>query len=163
MHETARHAIHSFETLTVSVETMEAMQHEVIHLPTRYKRAGGNHAEASRQIQTHIDFQIRMLRSLSLRSQSNKERLQNEIALVSEDASTLRETSINIVTGIQFNRPTRQPDNERRRRSSKARQWRLEDDWSSNHGVLTSDVPISPYFHALTTLFLLIDGRLYSA
>lgn len=85
MHETARHAIHSFETLSVSAETMEAMQQQVIDLSATRKREGSGHTEASHQVQTHIAFQIRMLRSLFLRSQSNKERLQNEIALVRVD------------------------------------------------------------------------------
>ena len=82
MHETARHAIHSFETLSVSVETVEAMQQQVIDLSTQDKRRDGRHAEASDQIRIHLDSQLRMLRSLFRRSQSNKERLQNEIALV---------------------------------------------------------------------------------
>jgi hypothetical protein len=82
MHETARHAIHSFETLSVSVDTVEAMQQQVIDLSTQDKRGNRRHAEASDQIRIHLDSQIRMLRSLFLRSQSNKERMQNEIALV---------------------------------------------------------------------------------
>jgi hypothetical protein len=82
MHETARHAIHSFETLSVSVDTVEAMQQQVIDLSTQDKRGNRRHAEGSDQIRIHLDSQIRMLRSLFLRSQSNKERLQNEIALV---------------------------------------------------------------------------------
>jgi hypothetical protein len=82
MHETARHAIHSFETLSVLVDTVEAMQQQVVDFSTKDKRGGGGHAEASAQIRTHLDSQLRMLRNLFLRSQSNKERLQNEIALV---------------------------------------------------------------------------------
>jgi hypothetical protein len=82
MHETARHAIHSFETLSVLVETVEAMQQQVIDLSTQDKRGNRRHVEASDQIRIHLDSQLRMLRSLFLRSQSNKERLQNEIALV---------------------------------------------------------------------------------
>jgi hypothetical protein len=89
MHETARHTIHSVETLGVSAETVEAMQQQVINLSATPKREGNGHAEASHQIQTHIASQIRMLRSLYLRSQSNKERLQNEIALVRVDTLTI--------------------------------------------------------------------------
>ena len=89
MHETARHAIHSLETLSVSAETVEAMQQQVINLSTTPKREGSGHAEASHQIQTHIASQIRMFRNLFLRSQSNKERLQNEIALVRVDSLTM--------------------------------------------------------------------------
>jgi uncharacterized heparinase superfamily protein len=92
MHETARHAIHSFETLSVSAETVEAMQQQVIDLSATHKREGSSHAEASYRIQTHIASQIRMLRSLFLRSQSNKERLQNEIALVRVDTLAYNES-----------------------------------------------------------------------
>jgi hypothetical protein len=90
MHETARHAIHSFETLSVSVETMEAMQQQVVDIATTHKRGGSGRAGASRQMQIHIDCQVRMLQSLSLRSQSNKGRLQNEIALVIVDALAIQ-------------------------------------------------------------------------
>jgi hypothetical protein len=90
MHETARHAIHSFETLSVSVDTVEAMQQQAINLFTKNKRGGGGHTETSDQIRTHLDAQLRMLRSLFLRSQSNKERLQNEIALVGINVLTMR-------------------------------------------------------------------------
>lgn len=89
MHETARHAIHSFETLSVSVETLEAMQQQAVDLSSKDKQRGGELTEASHQIRIHIDSQIRMLRSLFLRSQSNKERLQNEIALVGLDTLTM--------------------------------------------------------------------------
>ena len=82
MHETARHAIHSFETLSVSVETIEAMQQQLVNLSTTHQEGGSGCADPSRQIRMHLDSQAWMLRSLFLRSQSNKERLQNEIALV---------------------------------------------------------------------------------
>ncbi|KAF1936654.1 hypothetical protein EJ02DRAFT_387029 [Clathrospora elynae] len=81
MHETARHAIHSFETLSVSLDTVEVMQQQAIDLSTKDKRGGGGHADASDQTRMHLDSQLRMLRGLFLRSQSNKERLQNEISL----------------------------------------------------------------------------------
>jgi hypothetical protein len=82
MHETARHAIHSCEILSVSVETVEAMQQQVIDLSGTHKGGSSSCAEASNQIRLHLDIQIRMFCSLFLLSQLNKERLQNEIALV---------------------------------------------------------------------------------
>jgi hypothetical protein len=97
MHETARHAIHSFEILNVSVETMEALQQLVNDVSTSRRRGG---AEASRQIRTQIDFQIRTLRSLSLRSQSNKERLQNEISLVRKYTLNISRPSANTMAGV---------------------------------------------------------------
>jgi hypothetical protein len=104
MHETARHAIHSFETLNVLVETVEAMQQQVVDIATIHD-GGSGCADASQQIRMHLDSQLRMLRSLFLRSQSNKERLQNEIALVRVDKTAGRGARANIVTGVQLDRP----------------------------------------------------------
>lgn len=81
MHEATRHTIHSFETLSVTVETVEAIQQKIIYLVGERER-NGDVSGAPHQIRMHIDSQVRMLRNLLLRSQSNKERLQNEIALV---------------------------------------------------------------------------------
>jgi hypothetical protein len=50
MHETARHAIHSCEILSVSVETVEAMQRQVIDLLATHKGESSSRAEASNQI-----------------------------------------------------------------------------------------------------------------
>ena len=82
MHEGARHAIHSFETLSVTVETVEAMQQHIALLADKSRQASGSEPETLVQARMHMAFQARMLRNLLLRSQSNKERLQNEIALV---------------------------------------------------------------------------------
>ena len=82
MHEAARHAIHSFETLSVTVETVETMQRHVVYLAGKSKQKSGDEPDAVSKVRTHMAFQASMLRNLLLRSQSNKERLQNEIALV---------------------------------------------------------------------------------
>lgn len=118
MHETARHAIHSFETLSVLADTVEAMQQQVIDLSTAHKRGGSSRVEASHQSRIHFKSQIRMLRSLFLRSQSNKERLQNEIALVGLDKSAGPGANANIAAGVQFDRQARQSGNEGLRGSS---------------------------------------------
>jgi hypothetical protein len=82
MHEGARHAIHSFETLSVTVETLGALQQHITLLAEKSRYANGSEPETLLQARMHMAFQARMLRNLLLRSQSNKERLQNEIALV---------------------------------------------------------------------------------
>jgi hypothetical protein len=82
MHEAARHAIHSFETLSTTVETVEATQRHVVYLASKRKQKNKNEPDALSKVRTHMAFQASMLRNLLLRSQSNKERLQNEIALV---------------------------------------------------------------------------------
>ncbi|PSN59256.1 hypothetical protein BS50DRAFT_641131 [Corynespora cassiicola Philippines] len=80
LHETARHAIHSFETLNVTVETLDTLQHQVMDLSLS-KQSDKKQAYASCQIRSQFGFQVQMLRNLLHRSQSNKERLQNEISL----------------------------------------------------------------------------------
>jgi hypothetical protein len=68
MHETARHAIHSLEIISVSVETFEAMQQQVVdHSPTHNER-GSSCADAPHQIRMHLNSKLQMLRSLFLRS-----------------------------------------------------------------------------------------------
>ncbi|KAF2820940.1 hypothetical protein CC86DRAFT_471078 [Ophiobolus disseminans] len=81
MHEGARHAIHSFETLSVTIETVEAMHQHIALLADKSKQASGIEPKTLLKVRMHMAFQARMLRNLLLRSQSNKERLQNEIAL----------------------------------------------------------------------------------
>ncbi|KAF2809136.1 uncharacterized protein BDZ99DRAFT_463941 [Mytilinidion resinicola] len=81
LHDLARHAIHSFESLSVCIETLGALQQQVLDLTSKTKQGSGKPTEASYRIRTYIDAQIRMLRNLLLRAQSSKERLQNEIAL----------------------------------------------------------------------------------
>lgn len=66
----------------MSVDTITALRQQVVSISDKVTTTDGNAAEASAQLVMHIDFQIRMLKNLLSRSQSNKERLQNEIALV---------------------------------------------------------------------------------
>ncbi|KAF2624757.1 hypothetical protein BU25DRAFT_133630 [Macroventuria anomochaeta] len=70
MHEAVRPAINAFEILRVSVQTVEVMHLNLVHVSNRNKQAS--------RLQPHMEFQVQMLRNLLLRSPSNKERLQNE-------------------------------------------------------------------------------------
>ena len=106
MHEAARHAIHSFETLSVSVETVEAMQQHIVYLAGKSKQPGRGGSEASHRLRMHMDAQARMLRNLLLRSQSNKERLQNEITLVGDSVGHGHKDA-DSRSGVQHNRPAR--------------------------------------------------------
>lgn len=162
MHKTARHAIHSFETLSVAVDTLEAMQQQVIDLFATHERGGSDRAEASHQIRMHLETQIRMLRSLMLRSQSSKERLQNEISLVRVVALACQEASGNNTAGIQFDRPARQSGNEGLGRSSETRQWDSEDNCSGDYGILASDFPLGSSSSPFTRL-MRKECRLYLA
>ena len=82
LHEVARHAIHSFETLSVSIETVKALQQQISNLLARRAANDRTAIDALNDIKVRLECQMHMLQNLLLRSQSNKERLQNEIALV---------------------------------------------------------------------------------
>jgi hypothetical protein len=121
MHEAARHAIHSFETLSVSVETVEAiaMQQHFLYLAGKSKQPSRGGPEASYRLRMHIDTQARMLRNLLLRSQSNKERPQNETALVGDSVGR-GHMDADSRSGVQHDRPARQPGHDGAGRGSEA-------------------------------------------
>lgn len=108
MHEAARHAIHSSEILSVSVETVAAMQQQTVNMSKMNKKSAKKDAEAPYQVGAYIDCQARMLRNLLLRSQSNKERLQNEIALVMLNICARDIKSANPLPGVQYGSSARQ-------------------------------------------------------
>lgn len=81
LHEAARHAIHSSETLSVSVGTLEAMRQQHLEVAKNKMQKSTGFPDVS--VQAHMNGQIRMLQNFFLRSMSNKERLHNEISLVS--------------------------------------------------------------------------------
>jgi len=80
MHEISRHAIHVSEVLSVTIETLQKMeeQQKAIHedLSPPLKKTDRE------QAQQYMSFQIQMVKSLNLRSNSNLERLKGEVALV---------------------------------------------------------------------------------
>ena len=82
LHEAARHSIHSIETLNVALETVSTLQEYVKESSNKSVAGGEASIEANSDAMSQLDFHKRMLRNLLLRAQSNKERLQNEIALV---------------------------------------------------------------------------------
>lgn len=112
MHEAARHAIHSFEILSVSVDTLQALQQEMIDLSSKRMQTNRESADASLRIRVRTGSQIRILRNLLLRAQSNKERLQNEIALVGK-ISVNAKLPANAPPGIQSSRSARQSGDQR--------------------------------------------------
>ncbi|KAJ4983324.1 hypothetical protein SVAN01_11205, partial [Stagonosporopsis vannaccii] len=84
MHEAARHAIHMTEVLAVSMQTAEGMLRNLAQVSPSGGRASQPQSQPQPQSQSqsqhHVEFLTQMLRSLHQRSQSNKERLQNEVA-----------------------------------------------------------------------------------
>jgi hypothetical protein len=91
MHEISRHAIHTSEILTATIRTMtELRRYQTdIHesLPAGLEK---NYKE---QAKAYTDFQIQLVKSLRLRSESNQERLKNEVNLV---LSPLRSRTIDM-------------------------------------------------------------------
>ncbi|KAK4132809.1 hypothetical protein BT67DRAFT_450775 [Trichocladium antarcticum] len=79
MHEISRHAIHTAEILEAATNTLNEMQRcrAVI-----YERLPDDPGETHKgQAKDYAQFQITLLRSLKLRSDSNQERLRNEVNL----------------------------------------------------------------------------------
>ncbi|KAF2273333.1 uncharacterized protein EI97DRAFT_383950 [Westerdykella ornata] len=104
LHETARHAIHSIETLSVTTKTLQAIRQQILDLSGKGRSATRDSIGASYQLRVHIDLQIQMARNLLLRAHANKERLQNEIALTAKlDSNAMR--TIAVVT-MAFLPPT---------------------------------------------------------
>ena len=109
LHETARHSIHSIETLEIAVECLLAMcqQHTLLYNlnPSKDKF----HEVIHTKIHQALQFQLQVLRSLKARSQANEARLRNEITLV---RGTLNSKSpqhfAKFRLGIQYSCPTRQ-------------------------------------------------------
>jgi len=90
LHEISRHATHSSETLTVTIQTIESMlkRHKDFYDGSRSQTAvTGTDWRATHQ---YIDFQAQLIRNLKLRSQANQERLQSEITLVTLPSAKCR-------------------------------------------------------------------------
>lgn len=84
LHEIARHGVHVSETLSVAIQSLDAMQHH-------HKQFRTNSAltciENGRgrwdKVGSLFEFQLGLLRGLLQRSEANNARIQNEITLVS--------------------------------------------------------------------------------
>lgn len=80
IHEVSRHAIHTAEILEATIDTVKELQQRQTEL---HERLRDDLDETYReQAKDYAHFQISLLKSLKLRSDSNQERLKNEIDLV---------------------------------------------------------------------------------
>ncbi|EAQ93092.1 hypothetical protein CHGG_01327 [Chaetomium globosum CBS 148.51] len=80
IHEMSRHAIHTSEILEASIDTLKEMQHCRIAIHHRlHPDLGETYRE---QAKDYAQFQISLVKALKLRSDSNQERLKNEVNLV---------------------------------------------------------------------------------
>lgn len=84
LHEIARHATHSSETLEVAVGTVDSMlrQHKEFLEERPVKAKETATVCISKRTAKTLEFQSQMLQNFKLRSQANGERLRNEITLV---------------------------------------------------------------------------------
>jgi len=79
IHEMSRHAIHKSEVLEATIDTLKDMQECRTVIQGRLREdLGKTYREQSKD---HAQFQISLVRSLKLRSDSNHKRLENEINL----------------------------------------------------------------------------------
>ncbi|KAK4041445.1 hypothetical protein C8A01DRAFT_45405 [Parachaetomium inaequale] len=79
IHEMSRHAIHTSEILEAAIDTIKEMQHSRTAI---HKRLIDDLGETYReQAKDYAQFQLSLLKCLKLRSDSNQERLKNEINL----------------------------------------------------------------------------------
>lgn len=80
MHDISRHAIHTSEILSATIKTFEEMlksQTKVYNeSPDAYDKT------YQEQAKEYMKFQIQVVKSLKLRSDSNQQRLENEVNLV---------------------------------------------------------------------------------
>jgi len=82
LHDIARHAIHVQETLEVAVVTIENMILEHEHFFLEW--SNGESVDVPQQAQKRLHFYLHVMKSLKNRAQASKERLINEITLVSK-------------------------------------------------------------------------------
>lgn len=98
LHEVGRHAIHVTETLTVAIDTVDAMMKNHEQYILDYPTTDTDVKTARSQTRMHLAFFDNAFRSLLSRSDSNKSRLSNEIQL-SYNVLTLYESQISIEIG----------------------------------------------------------------
>ena len=109
MHEGARHAIHSTETLAVVIEMIAQMRKKLADFHEKNPPAGAMEEAAVEKTQSYMTFQLQMLKNLRLRSEANQERLRNEITLVTPSAQKGEQRKLTVVQA--YNRITQQDSN----------------------------------------------------
>lgn len=88
IHEISRHAIHTAEILEASIDTIKEMHNRQTAV---HEKLGDELSDTYKdQARDYTQFQISLLKSLKLRSDSNQERLKSEINLVRVDRCNSR-------------------------------------------------------------------------
>ena len=79
MHEMSRHSIHASEILAATIATITELQRYQTDIN---QSLPGLKKDYKEQAKAYTDFQIQLVKSLKLRSESNQKRLKNEVNLV---------------------------------------------------------------------------------
>jgi hypothetical protein len=84
LHEIARHGLHVSETLSVAIQSLDAIQqhHKQFHANSTLDCSKSIRGRWDK-VGSRFEFQLDLLRSLLQRSEANNARIQNEITLVS--------------------------------------------------------------------------------
>ncbi|CAI6099577.1 unnamed protein product [Clonostachys chloroleuca] len=103
MHDISRHAIHSSEILSTTIKTFE----EMLKSQTKvYNESPGAYEKTyQEQAKEYMKFQIQVVKSLKLRSDSNQQRLENEVNLAFNNIAKQDNTvmkSIAVLTMVLF-------------------------------------------------------------
>lgn len=109
LHETARHSIHSSETLEIAAECLLAMCQQHSLLANLNSSKDKRHELTYTKTHQGLQFRLQVLRSLKARSQANEARLRNEITLVRGKPSLFRIRRLLLSfthPGIQYPRST---------------------------------------------------------
>jgi len=107
MHEMSRHTIHVSEILSVTIETMEEMQrHQMAIRGSLPADLGKTYQEQAKE---YMSFQLQLLKSLKLRSDSNQERLKNEVNLVIKCFLDLQLMSLPVIEAYNYRCSTLSP------------------------------------------------------
>jgi hypothetical protein len=90
LHETARHTLHSSETLAMALETLHSMMQEQEDFSNRTLPGHPSSAVLFGNTRRSFQLQSTLLKSIHLRSQGLEKRIRNEINLVGHLAPTPR-------------------------------------------------------------------------
>jgi hypothetical protein len=93
LHDLARHISHSKEILDVALETVDSIMHEYSMLDEQHPCPSTRILWLSKDIERHLYFASKSLRSIIYRCVSLSERLQNEINLVNTTKNILQALS----------------------------------------------------------------------
>ncbi|KAF1989817.1 hypothetical protein K402DRAFT_326306, partial [Aulographum hederae CBS 113979] len=94
LHDIMRHAIHSSEVLAVTGGSLRSFRHQREEL---FRQTHLTANTSNNKSLKHMQFQTQMIENLKLRSDANKERLQNELALA---YNLITQRDSKVLTGI---------------------------------------------------------------